>query len=139
MDGKARQPIFSIEGDPLSKGFRIVVEWPSGRVAHVTGLATVEQARRWVENDAPNWIVTSDQLTVDVSNPLPHFLVHHSKFMAMARLHSNQCYKIRGQPVGETNRSAWHGPFESFADAWQVMEALGLRNIGACRQCKPKP
>lgn len=141
MAEKTLQPSFSIENEPLGPGFRIAVEWPDRRVAHVTGFGTKEQARRWVENDAPNWIVNPDRLTVvDRLNPVTRFLVHHSKFMAMARLHSDQCYKIRRHlPVQETKQSAWYGPFESFADAWQVMDTLGLRNIGACRQCKPKP
>ena len=85
MDGKARQPIFAIEADPVGCGFRIAVEWPNGRVAHVTGLGTEEQARRWVENEAPNWISKPDRLTVDRLNPVTRFLVHHSKFMTMAQ------------------------------------------------------
>ena len=70
---------------------------------------------------------------------MPRFLVHYSKFMAIARLHSDLCHLVtRKLSVKDTKDSAWYGPFENFSDAQQTMDTLGIRNTGACRQCKPK-
>jgi hypothetical protein len=63
MDGKAWQPIFCVEADPVGIGFRIAVEWPDGSIEYVTGMGTEEQARRWIDNDAPSWIAKPDRQT----------------------------------------------------------------------------
>ena len=63
MTGKARQPVFAIEPDPAGVGFRITVEWPDGSIEHVTGMGSIDQARRWIENDAPGWVMKPDRLT----------------------------------------------------------------------------
>jgi hypothetical protein len=63
MPEKARLPVFCIEPDPIGLGFRVVVEWPDGSIEHVTGMGSEDQARRWVENDAPGWIANPDRPT----------------------------------------------------------------------------
>lgn len=64
---------------------------------------------------------------------MPRYLVY-TQFMPMAGLHSDI---RRHLPVEQTNRTAWYGPFDSFAEATEFMDSLGIRNIGPCRQCKP--
>jgi len=44
-------------------GFRIAVSWPDGRTEYVTGMGSEDQARRWIETEAPRWISDPHRLT----------------------------------------------------------------------------
>jgi hypothetical protein len=63
MVGNARQPVFTIEADPIGLGFRIRVEWPDASTEYVTGMGSKEQAMQWIENDAHGWVAKPDRLT----------------------------------------------------------------------------
>jgi hypothetical protein len=40
-------------------GYLIVVTWPKGPEQQLDGFASAEDARAWIENDGPSWIVGS--------------------------------------------------------------------------------
>ncbi len=63
MSLNSRAPTFAVELDPVGLGWRVSVEWPDGRVEYVTGMGSEEQARRWIEMDAPGWYADPDRLT----------------------------------------------------------------------------
>jgi hypothetical protein len=56
VDRDTGKPTFSIEPDPFGVGFRVTVAWADGTIEHVNGFSSVDQVRRWIENDAPGWV-----------------------------------------------------------------------------------
>jgi hypothetical protein len=44
---------------PVGDGWRILIEWVSGRIQYISGFETIQDAESWIENNARTWILNA--------------------------------------------------------------------------------
>jgi len=42
---------------PVGDGWRILIEWVSGRIQYISGFETIQDAESWIEKNARTWIL----------------------------------------------------------------------------------
>lgn len=49
-------PTFTIEDDQVGLGFCVIAQWADGRREVVTGFGSIDEAERWIKQDASAWL-----------------------------------------------------------------------------------
>lgn len=44
---------------PVGDGWRILIEWVSGRIQYISGFETIQDAESWIEKNARTWILNT--------------------------------------------------------------------------------
>ena len=44
---------------PVGDGWRILIEWVSGRIQYISGFETIQDAESWIEKNARTWILNA--------------------------------------------------------------------------------
>jgi hypothetical protein len=44
---------------PVGDGWRILIEWVSGRIQYISGFETIQDAESWIEKNACTWILNA--------------------------------------------------------------------------------
>jgi hypothetical protein len=44
----------------VGDGWRILIEWASGRIQYISGFETLQDAELWIANEAPSWLRALD-------------------------------------------------------------------------------
>ena len=50
--------IVALEAVPaqVGDGWRIFIQWVSGRIQYISGFESLQDAENWIKNDAHNWV-----------------------------------------------------------------------------------
>lgn len=53
-------PVLRAVPTMVGDGWRILIEWASGRIQYISGFETLQDAEMWIANEAPNWLRALD-------------------------------------------------------------------------------